>query len=169
LTGLTVRNVPGKASPIRQMLSKLPGLPCQDERLGWPRPKTALWAYTFVVSWRVTPVRRSAWLVLGAAVGFALWSVGNVLEEIMRIAFGEWVFFVGASLAIILTGPAGVVTLTAPIRWRYSGLVLLGIVASLLLEDLPLLAPIPWIGLSYLLWSGTLEETATATSVPDRS
>ena len=113
-------------------------------------------AYTYVVWWRVTPVRRSALMLLGAAVGFVLWSVGNVLEEIMRIKFGEDVYFVGAGLAIVLTAIAGVVTLTAPNRWRWTGLVLLTITASFLLEDLPI-APIPWLAFAFVLWRGMLD------------
>lgn len=113
-------------------------------------------AYTFVVWWRVTPVRRSALMLLGAAVGFVLWSAGNVLEEIMRIKFGEDIYFVGAGLAIILTAIAGVVTLTAPTRWRWSGLVLLAITASFLLEEVPI-APIPWLAFAYVLWRGMLD------------
>lgn len=116
-------------------------------------------AYTFVVWWRVTPVRRSAFLLPGAAFGFVLWSVGNVLEEILRIGFGEWVYFVGAGIGIILTALAGVVTLTANSRWRWSGLVLLGIVSAFLLEDVLLpFVPVPWLVFSYLLWRGVLDE-----------
>jgi hypothetical protein len=116
-------------------------------------------AYTFVVWCRVTPVRRSALLLLGAAFGFVLWSVGNVLEEILRIGFGEWVYFVGAGIAIIMTALAGVITLTANSRWRWSGFVLLSIVASFLLEDVLLpFVPVPWIVFSFLLWRGVLDE-----------
>ena len=34
-------------------------------------------AYSLIVWWRVTPVRRGALMLPGAAVGFVLWSVGN--------------------------------------------------------------------------------------------
>ena len=127
-------------------------------------------AYTFVVWWRVTPVRRSAWMLLGAAVGFVLWSVGNVVEEIMRIDFGENLYFVGATLAIVLTALAGVVTLTAPTRWRWTGLVLLTITASFAFEDLFEAIPIvvvPWLAFAFVLWRGMLDvPKASAESEP---
>ncbi|MGI9586221.1 MAG: hypothetical protein ACR2N7_11595, partial [Acidimicrobiia bacterium] len=79
-------------------------------------------AYTLIVWSRVTPVRRGVWMLPGAAVGFVAWSVGNVLEEIMGIEFGVYFFFVGAFIAYVLVAFAGVVTLTVPLRWRWSGL-----------------------------------------------
>ena len=125
-------------------------------------------AYTLVVWWRVTPVRRSAPMLLGAAIGFALWSVGNVLEEIMRIEFGANLYFVGITMAIVLTALAGIVTLTAPTRWRWSGVILLAITASFLLEDLltGAVAAIPWLGFAYVLWRGMLD-VPTASSVAE--
>jgi hypothetical protein len=123
-------------------------------------------AYTLAVWWRVTPVRRSALLILGAAGGFALWSVGNVLEEIMDISIGEGIYFVGAGLALVLTAIGGVVTLTAPSRWRWSGVVLLAIPASFLLEDVltGAVAVIPWLGFAYVLWRGMLDVPSEASS-----
>ena len=127
-------------------------------------------ALTLVVWWRVTPVRRSAVMLLGAAVGFALWSVGNVLEEIMRIGLGEGIYFVGAALAGVLTTLGGVVTLTAPTRWRWSGLVLLAITASFLLEDLltGAVAAVPWLGFAYVLWRGMLDPPSVSPSLESR-
>lgn len=113
-------------------------------------------AYTLVVWWRVTPVRRGALMLPGAAVGFVLWSIGNVLEEIMNIEFGAYLFFVGAAIAYVLTGLAGIVALTSSSRWRWSGLVLLGVTASLSNQDIPI-APIPWIAFSFVLWRGMLD------------
>ena len=117
-------------------------------------------AYTYVVWWRVTPVRRGVLMLPGAAFGFVLWSAGNVLEEIMGIEFGAWLFFVGAFVAFVLTGLAGLVTLTAPVRWRWSGLVLLGITLSLSNQEFPI-APIPWLVFAFLLWRGLLDEPTT--------
>ena len=117
-------------------------------------------AYTYVVWWRVTPVRRGVLMLPGAAFGFVLWSAGNVLEEIMGIEFGAWLFFVGAFVAFALTGLAGVVTLTAPVRWRWSGLVLLGITLSLSNQEFPI-APIPWLAFAFVLWRGVLDEPTT--------
>jgi len=127
-------------------------------------------AYTFVVWWRVTPIRRGAVMLLGAAAGFVLWSVGNIVEEIMGIEFGENLYFVGATAAIVLTALTGVVTLTAQSRWRWTGLVLLAITASFAFEDLfgdiPI-APLPWLVLAFVLWRGMLD--APEASQPEPS
>jgi hypothetical protein len=120
-------------------------------------------AYTYVVWWRVTPVRRGALMLPAAAFGFVLWSAGNVLEEIMGIEFGAWLFFVGAFVAFVLTAIAGVVTLTAPVRWRWSGLVLLGITLSLSNQDF-YITPVPWLAFAFVLWRGILDEPATPLS-----
>ena len=117
-------------------------------------------AYTYVVWWRVTPVRRGALMLPVAAFGFVLWSAGNVMEEIMGIDFGAWLFFVGAGVAFVLTALAGIVALTAPIRWRWSGLVLLGITLSLSNQEIPI-APIPWLAFAFVLWRGLLDEPTT--------
>jgi hypothetical protein len=125
-------------------------------------------AYTLIVWWRVTPVRRGVLMLPGAAVGFVLWSVGNVLEEIMGIEFGAYFFFVGAFVAFVLVAVAGVVTLTVPLRWRWSGLILLGVTASLSNQDIPI-APIPWLVFAFVLWRGTLNEPApSSVSEPTR-
>lgn len=116
-------------------------------------------AYTYVVWWRVTPVRRGVLMLPGAAFGFVLWSAGNVLEEIMGIEFGAWLFFVGAFVAFVLTALTGVVTLTAPVRWRWSGLILLGITLSLSNQEIPI-APIPWLAFAFVLWRGLLDDPA---------
>lgn len=118
-------------------------------------------ACTYVVWWRVTPVRRGVLMLPGAAFGFVLWSAGNVLEEIMGIEFGAWLFFIGAGVAFALTALAGIVTLTAPIRWRWSGLILLGITLSLSNQEIPM-APIPWLAFAFILWRGLLDEPTPA-------
>ena len=101
----------------------------------------------------------------GAAVGFVLWSLGNVLEEILRIEFGAYLFFVGAPIAYVLTGVAGIAALTTRSRWRWSGLVLLGVTASLSNQDIPI-AAVPWLALGFVLWRGLLEEPTT-TALPE--
>jgi len=118
-------------------------------------------AVTLLIWWRVTPVRRGVLMLPGAAVGFVLWSVGNVLEEIMGIEFGAYFFFVGAFLAYVLVALVGIVTLTVPLRWRWSGLVLLGVTASLSNQDIPI-AAIPWLAFAFVLWRGVLDEPAGA-------
>jgi hypothetical protein len=104
-----------------------------------------------IIWWRISPVRSSALLVLGAGIGLALWSLGNVLEELMGLAFGETLFFVGGVGAFGLSAAAGVVTLFASSRWRWSGLVLLAISASIGFE-VPT-APVAWLVFAYLLAS----------------
>lgn len=112
-----------------------------------------------VVWWRVTPVRRSALLILGTGAGLLLWTVGNVLEELMGLDLGETVYFVGAVGAFGLSAAAGVVTLSAPSRWRWSGLVLLAIAASIGYDVLPF-APPAWLVFAYLLARGWFDTPA---------
>ena len=114
-------------------------------------------AFTLVVWWRVTPVRRGAWLLLVAAGGFVLWSIGNVLEEILRVEFGVYLFFVGSPTGYVATGIAGIAALTSPSRWRWSGLVLLGVVLSLSNQDF-MITSIPWIAFAFVLWRRLLDE-----------
>ncbi len=103
-----------------------------------------------IIWWRVTPVRRSALLILGTGIGLLLWTVGNVLEEIMGLDLGETLYFVGGVGAFGLSAAAGVVTLSAPSRWRWSGLVLLAISASIGFEALPF-SQLAWLGFAYLV------------------
>ena len=114
-----------------------------------------------IIWWRVTPVRRSALLILGTGVGLLLWSVGNVLEEMLRIDLGETLYFVGGVGAFGLSAAAGVVTLSAPSRWRWSGLVLLAIAASIGFEALPF-SPPAWLVFAYLLARGWFDTPARA-------
>jgi hypothetical protein len=114
-------------------------------------------AFTLVVWWRVTPVRRGAWFLLVAAGGFMLWSIGNFLEEILRVEFGVYLFFVGSPTGYVSTGIAGFAALTSPSRWRWSGLVLLGVVLSLSNQDF-MITPIPWLAFAFVLWHRLLDE-----------
>ncbi len=113
--------------------------------------------------WRaVTPVQWSSVPLLGASIGFLLWALGNLLEEVLEVEAGVWAFFVGAALAHVMLLLAGVVAIVSPGRWRWSGLVLLGVLGSLLLEGIPLLTPIPWLVMALILWRGWLREPAPA-------
>lgn len=103
-----------------------------------------------IIWWRVTPVRRSALLILGTGIGLLLWTVGNVLEEMVRIDLGETLYFVGAVGVFGLSAVAGVVTLTSSSRWRWSGLVLLALSASIGFEALPF-SQLAWLGFAFLL------------------
>lgn len=116
-------------------------------------------AVTLYIWWKVTPVRRGARILLVAAFGFVLWSIGNVLEEIMGIEFGAYLFFIGAPIAYVSTGIAGLAALTADSRWRWSGLVLLGVVLSLSNQDF-MIASVPWLALAFLLWRRILPDPA---------
>jgi hypothetical protein len=73
-------------------------------------------AASLIIWWPVTPVRRGVLMLPGAAVGFVLWSVGNVVGEIIGIEFGAYFFFVGAFIAYVLVALAGIVTLKVPLR-----------------------------------------------------
>ncbi len=79
----------------------------------------------------------------------------------MRIEFGAYFFFVGAFVAFVLVAVAGVATLTVPLRWHWSGLVLIGVAASLSNQGIPI-APIPWLVFAFVLWRGTINEPAPA-------
>lgn len=99
---------------------------------------------------RATPVPRTRILILVSGVGLLLWTVGNVLEEIVGLDVGTVLFFAGSITAFTLTAAAGVVTLFNRTRWRWSGLVLLGIAAGVGVEAIPFV-PIAWLSLSVLL------------------
>lgn len=115
-------------------------------------------AVTLLVWRRATPVRWSSVPLMGASVGFLLWALGNLFEEVLEVEAGVWAFFLGAALAHVMLFVAGIVELVTPGRWRWAGLVLLGVLGSLLLEGLPLLTPIPWLVMALFLWRGWLDE-----------
>lgn len=107
----------------------------------------------------VTPVRRAWLLIFGAGIGLLLWTVGNVLEEIMGLKTGEFVYFFGAVSGFGLTALAGIATLTAPTRWRWSGLVLLGLSLGIGFEAIPSW-PVAWLALAVLLARRWFDEPA---------
>lgn len=111
---------------------------------------------TMLVWSGVSPVRRARFLVLGAGIGFVVWTVGNILEEIMRLEVGETLYFVGSIGAFGLSIAAGIVTLTVRDRWRWSGLFLLVIAAGIGFEGIPLW-PVAWLGFAYVLASGRFD------------
>jgi|GEM_PF-2701354 hypothetical protein len=114
-----------------------------------------------IIWWRITPVRSSAPLVLGAGIGLALWAVGNVLEELIGVPLGETIYFVGGVGAFGLSAAAGAVTLFAQSRWRWSGLILLSISVSIGFEVIPT-APVAWLVFAYLLSSGWFDTPSDA-------
>ena len=116
-------------------------------------------AITLYIWWNVTPLRRGARMLLVAAFGFVLWSIGNVLEEIMRIEFGAYLFFIGAPIAYLSTGIAGIAALTGQSPWRWSGLVLLGVVLSLSNQDF-MIVSVPWLVFAFVLWRQMLPDRA---------
>jgi hypothetical protein len=114
---------------------------------------------TLIIWSRVTPVRRAWLFILGAGIGMILWSIGNALGEIGRLDFGDTVYFVGSIGGFGLTAAAGVVTMTAPSRWRWSGLFLLGISVGIGFDSIPIW-PFAWLGFAYVLGRGLMEEPA---------
>jgi hypothetical protein len=114
-----------------------------------------------VVWWRVTPVRRAALLILGAGIGAVTWSFGNLLEEILRLDLGTDLYFFGATAAFGLSAAAGVVTLTAPTEWRWSGLFLLAVSAGIGFDSIPFW-PVAWLGFAYVLRRGIFEKPGEA-------
>ena len=75
-------------------------------------------------------------------------------------------------VAVLAAHNRCVVTLTAPTRWRWTGLVLLTITGSLAFEDLfedILIAPIPWLVLAFVLWRGMLDVSDASQPEPSIS
>jgi hypothetical protein len=108
-----------------------------------------------VVWWKVVPVRRARWLVLGAAISVFVMGLGNFIEDVLELDWGGDLFTFGFG-AFALGAVAGIVTLTASGRWRWSGLFLLGFAASLGF-DAGELAFINWTVLAVLLSRGFFE------------
>lgn len=106
---------------------------------------------------RVTPVRRTRVLILAAGVGLIVWTVGNVLEEIYGLEVGTNLFFAGSITTLATTAIAGIVTLFDQTRWRWSGLLLLGLTVGIGVDSIPLF-PVVWVALAVFLARGWFED-----------
>ncbi len=83
---------------------------------------TMAWVATgvgFILWWRTTPIRRGAGLLLVAGIGTAVSGIGNLLEDVFDLEFGELLFTYGGMIGAIAVFAAAVLMLTVrdPLRW----------------------------------------------------
>jgi len=96
------------------------------------------WAATavaFFLWWRRSPLRRGSLLILLAAVGIAVSSVGNALEDVVGAEFGEVLFTLGGMTGAVATLAAAVVIITAGQTLRWTGVFLLLFIAGSVFPD----------------------------------
>ncbi len=98
--------------------------------LAWAAMAVALFFW-----WSVTPIRRGSFFLLLAAIGVMTSSVGNFLEDVARVGFGEFLFSYGGMTGAISLILAAVTALVARSSFRWSGLFLLGIIAGSIFPD----------------------------------
>ena len=118
-------------------------------------------AFALLLWWRRTPIRRGSWLLLIAALGFALSAVGNVLGDVFDLAVGDDLYFAGA-VGFGATLLAGVLALTVRNPYRWSGLFLIGYAAGFAVPDLGglWLAGVSFVAMGY--WIMRTSSTASA-------
>ena len=104
--------------------------------------------------WRVTARRQWAIFLLLAAVGVLVSSLGNLLEDVFDVGFGEFLFSYGGMMGAISLMVAAVVALVWWGHVRWSGLFLLGIVAGSIFPDDggEFLTGASLMGFGYWLW-----------------
>jgi hypothetical protein len=81
-----------------------------------------------------------------AAAGFAGMAVFNALEDLAGQAWAGTPWAASTLLGMVATIAAGLVTLTTPTRWRWTGLALLLFLAAL--GPAPLLSAATWLTLT---------------------
>jgi len=83
---------------------------------------TVTWIVTgiaFTLWWGTTPIRRGSLLLLVAGIGTAVSGIGNFLEDVLGLEFGELLFTYGGmigALAILLAA-VSMLTVRHPLRW----------------------------------------------------
>ncbi len=85
--------------------------------------------------WRMNANRRGAVFLLLAAVGVLVSSIGNLLEDVFDVGFGESLFSYGGMIGTISLMVASAVALLWWGQLRWSGLFLLGIIAGSIFPD----------------------------------
>lgn len=96
------------------------------------------WAATAVALflwWLRSPLRRGSLLVLLAAVGIAVSSVGNLLEDVIEVEFGEVLFSLGGMTGAVATLVAAVAIITADQKLRWSGVFMVLLIAGSVFPD----------------------------------
>jgi hypothetical protein len=99
---------------------------------------TVAWAVTgvaFVLWWQAKLERRVAVLLLVAGFGTVVSGVGNLLEDVFALAFGEYLFTYGGMTGVIAMVAAGVLWLTVNDVLRWSGLFLLALIVGSVFPD----------------------------------
>lgn len=99
---------------------------------------TIAWVTTgvaFVLWWRTTPIRRGAALLLITGIGTAVSGIGNLLEDVFNVEFGELLFTYGGMIGAMAVLVAAVLILTVQDPLRWTGLLLVGFVAGGIFPD----------------------------------
>ena len=123
------------------------------------------WAMTLTVWGRTAPVRRGHWLFPLAAAGFVGMAVFNALEDLAGQDWAGNLWAASTLLGMAATIAAGLVTLTTPVRWRWSGLALLLFLAAL--GPAPLLSAATWMALAAAIpWLSSTSPTPQAVHTP---
>ncbi len=117
--------------------------------------------------WRINAKRRGAIFLLLAAVGVLVSSIGNLLEDVFDVSFGEFLFSYGGMMGAISMIVASAIALLWWPQLRWSGLFLLGIVAGSIFPDDggEFLMGASLIGFSFWLWRADLTHLQPAPHV----
>lgn len=87
-------------------------------------------AAALFIWWRTTPIRRGGFLILVASAAAIVWSLGNLIEDILDYEWGFVLFGAGGIATVLASVVAGVAALTVQDPFRWSGLFLLGVGAG---------------------------------------
>jgi hypothetical protein len=121
------------------------------------------WAVTLLIWGRTAPALRGHWLFFVAAAAFVGMAVFNALEDLGGQEWAEAPWAASTTLGMVATIAAGLVTLTIPTRWRWTGLALLLFLATLGLA--PLLSATTWLALAAAIpWLATTSPAPLAAS-----
>lgn len=94
---------------------------------------TVAWVVTGVALlswWQSSPIRRGRLLLLIGGIGTAVSGVGNLLEDVFDVEFGELLFTLGGMVGAISILMGAVLVLTVKDSLRWTGLFLLAFIAG---------------------------------------
>lgn len=117
--------------------------------------------------WRASPIRRGAVFFVIGAVGIVLSGIGNLLEDVFDMGFGELLYTFGgmAGAVSVLLGALLVLSVKSPLRW--CGPFLFGFIGGSTFPDDggEFLSGISLLGLGvWLLWSTSKASHPTASA-----
>ena len=112
-------------------------------------PLAAAWA--LFVWWKVTTVRRGAFLILAASAAAATFGLGNMFEDILDLDWGFLLFGIGGIAVVLFAALAGILALTVDSKLRWTGLFLMGVAAGPALDS-ALVWVIVWIAFAAIPW-----------------